>query len=479
MASNPKFAWTTKCNNGNAYQMIISQNGYAGSSDEPEAPGSPIKLTYNTLDNFIDPMRTSQCKVSLESMTEQQYNEFFNSDFADYQLQIIQQVPFTGDVVWTGWLKAEEHSEEWVDPPYSIDLTFVDGLAELKKQEFKASGGALFTGQMHVIEILRHCLNGLGEDYAGPLDIVEVVNIYDDGMTDGTANSPLKQLFTDSGSYRVIKNKIQEGMSKYDVIYELLYSLNCHIFQKDSQWHVVRAFEYTEDVLTFRSFAPSVGSESSTTQQANGTISHKADSVGAANPATDEFVMLGESGIMGERRKIGGVIYTYLPNKYTYVNSAINANAIFSSEMGIDPDENLPLLWRRSAPLTNAQCEPIHITDVKRIKAPVAPRSSRPGRLLIDVEKDDIIKKVTGDEDPPDWHIFFDDSLTSFDSTRFIDAQDVEGTYVTTSDKLAIFLRHWEPISGQRWKMNSTVQVTDVGSATDYFLQSNGTWWII
>ena len=106
-------------------------------------------------------------------------------------------------------------------------------MAELKREEFKTSGGALHSGQKHEIEVLRFCLNTLGEDFTvDALDIIEILNVYDDNMADGVANSPMVQTFVDAGAYRTIRNRVEEGLTKYDVLDKLLKSRGMFIVQK-------------------------------------------------------------------------------------------------------------------------------------------------------------------------------------------------------------------------------------------------------
>lgn len=480
MPSNTKYSWTTKCENGNAYQILIAKKNYSGGSSEPEVPANPITLTYNSVDNVFDPIRTSECGVMLESMTEHQYEEFFSSSYEDYQVQIKQTTPATNDIIWTGFIKGERHSEPWVVPPYDVNLTFTDGLSELKKEEFKTSGGDFFEGQMHGIEILRHCLNGLNADYGGPLDIWEIFNVYDNSIVDGAPNSAISQIFFDSAAYRVVRNKEIKAMSKYDVIYELLYSLNCHIVQKQSRWYIIRGIELDENNLTFRSFSPSVGSESAQAQLAFGTISHQADLVSVESAGNSDFVMLEQSGVMGKRHKLGGVEYVYRPNKFNYANGAMNANNAFTEENGVT-DENLPKGWTRSAAITTTDCfASIRKASLRGgLKFRVTQRTRRAGRIMYDIEKDDVFAKQIGDPDPPELLLNFNDAYNVFTPTRYIDADEIVETYITTSDKLVIWgdFISYVPYPNA-FATRFRVKITD-SALTDYYLMSDGTWSLV
>lgn len=468
---------------GKTWNVKIRKKGYTGSSSTKEGVAEPVTISWEGSDFFWKPsVKPSTCIIGFSATTEFEFKEFFDAVYEDYQVVITD--ADTNAVVWVGYNEPGDYNEPYTDLPYQVSLTFTDGLNNLKNEEFK-DGANLFTGQQHIIEAMRHCLNTIGTNYAsdgeGPRSIVEIFNVYEEDMSDGVAVSSLVQMFVDVALYRIIKDKIEEGMSKWDVLDAILTSIGCNIFQAGGFWYVIRVKEYKESELTFRFFLPLEGNESNTATSSNGTISHTINSVGESTLSTSDVIMTERSGVLMVRPKIGRATYLYRPNKRNFNNGAVNMNSQFFENFDVDSTTSLPLFWERSGALTTANCKaiPFAATDRQLTYETSTNKVSRRGaQFSRNINKGDVLKVLDNVHKKPDFIIQWAQDLLAEDATKYI-FQTTKSTFVNTLDKFAIFHKF-----EQSQKVNGTgetrhpyfVKLTDLSGPTDYYLLADGSW---
>ena len=481
MANDQKYnlLFGTTGRGGKTWDVRIRKKGYSGANALKTGGANPVTISWAGSDFFWNPsVKPSTCTISFKSLTEFEYMEFFDAAFEDYQVVIVDND--TSSVVWVGYNEPGAYQEPYTDTPYPVTLRFTDGLNNLKNEEFK-DGANLFTGQQHLIEVMRHCLNTIGTNYAsdgqGPRNIVEIFNVYETNMTDGVAASALAQMFVDVSLYRIIKDKIEEGMSKWDVLDAVLTSIGCHIFQAGGFWYVIRAKEYKETQLTFRTFLPLEGNESNTATSSNGTISHTINSVGEAALTSSDVIMTDRSGSLIVRPKLGRAAVLYRPNKRNFDNGAVNMNSQFFEDYDVDSATSLPLFWERSALLTTSDCLaiPQNSTDRKGLKFSTS--RSVPPRILRNINKSDVLKVPENVHKVSNFFIRWDGEANSGATGKYI-FQTIKSVFVNVADKMAIYHRwkQWRLAGGFTTKQPFFVKITDLSTTTDHFLLSNGAW---
>ena len=322
---------------GNEYQVKIYQDGYASTVSELDAFGDGIKLEYNTVSDVFSPIRGSELTCSVKNEDNFDFADFYNSDYGAFKAELVD-VTDSNTVIWTGFSAAENYSEPFVDFPYPSNLTFTCGLGELKNVEF--TDASLHNGQMHIIEILRWCLNGLNS-----LQIVDVFNVYASGQTTAATVSPLTQTFVDVGIFRKIDANTRKGFSSYDVLKDVLTSLGCFIVQRKNRWWIIRVKEQEAD-LYYRIFVPSIGAESATVVTTNGSI----DPLVTVLDTSDELTFINSSAGMNFNDRVRKVVYKFDPQHDK--SAGLLENGDFKFSWGLEnetisgsTDFNLPLGW--------------------------------------------------------------------------------------------------------------------------------------
>jgi hypothetical protein len=170
-------------------------------------------------------------------------------------------------------------------------LEFTCGLSHLKYVRFQ-DGATLYSGQKSLIEVIRLCLNKLDV----PLGLIrEFVNVYDDSMTSTTTSSMLNQTFVDCGLYKEEQNGVEVGFMCHRVLEEILKCFNCHLFQYDVRWQIIRWQEYEDATMYYREFDANVGSESTITVSGSGSLTTNKRVVTGVTGLSTELVLNNQS----------------------------------------------------------------------------------------------------------------------------------------------------------------------------------------
>jgi len=318
----------------NQYQVKIYKDGYASSITELTAFSDGINLTYDTVSEIFSPIRGSQLTCSVKNEDNFDFSTFWEGDYGLFKAELVD-VTNLNTVIWTGKSQPENYSEPFVDFPYPTNLTFTCGLGELKNIEFTDT--ALHAGQMHILQILRWCLNG-----SNSLAIADVFNAYASGQTTTVSVSPLTQMFVDVGVFRKVDENARKGMNCYEVLKEVLKSLGCFIVQHNNFWWVIRAKEL-EATLYYRTFAAAVGTESSTTVASSGNNSP----VVVALDTADELTFINQDANMSIEDRVRKVVYRLDPQHDKA--SGLLENGDFKFSWGVGTAEwSMPLGWTKS-----------------------------------------------------------------------------------------------------------------------------------
>lgn len=244
------------------YKLEIFKEGYGGASSEMELAKSPLTIRHNNTSVF-DAIKQTTAKLKIIVTTEGQYDEFLTATYGEFKLVVTKDPNGTNEIIFNLYNQSEIGTESYIQPPYILDLKFTCGLSHLKFVRFD-DAGTLYTGQKHVLEVLRLCLNQLPDNQ----NIIESVNVYEDGHAATVNDSPLTQTYVDSSVYIKEKEtggvKEVKGMFCFDVIKNILESFLSHIYHYNNAWYIVRIEEYADNNLNLRTYLPRPANESST-----------------------------------------------------------------------------------------------------------------------------------------------------------------------------------------------------------------------
>ena len=262
-----------------------------------------------------------------------------SAESGDHDNHIIS-LEFSADnVIWTttgftirglGSLRVENINVNYV----RLKVTTAEGSASVVSWDIKPS----YSGQKALIEVIRLALNIL----PSPLNIREVVNVYEDDINSTTTDSMLNQIYVDSSLYReLIKSENEEEgeqeqpLMAYNVLNEIFKALYVHIFQWNGIWYLIRKQEYKEAINYYRDFNANVGTESTITVDGTGNFVNLRTITNENNVATDIILTAADS----EKEifpPVNRVKLTYKQQNLDYKSNNLTKNGYFK-ETTINP----------------------------------------------------------------------------------------------------------------------------------------------
>lgn len=145
---------------------------------------------------------------------------------------------------WTGYLVADYGEEPYEQPPYPVLLKATDGLDYLKNYQYD-DDGEYYTGRRLESQIILDILGKIGYN-----SFNEYINLYENGMNTGVADSPLDQIYIDSELFK--------DMNCYEVLEEVLKKYGASIRQWAGQFCLYRPVEFDGATVYGRVFTDSV-----------------------------------------------------------------------------------------------------------------------------------------------------------------------------------------------------------------------------
>lgn len=207
--------------NGDDVDIFISKKNYAGVAQQRSLGRAPIlkrERNGNILGTSLEIF--AECKVDGE------FSQLYTSSADEFRVEVYKRQT----LLWRGFVSPELYSEPDIAPPYDVQIIATDGLGELKDALFSQN---LLSLHNHLDNILEH--TGL----VLPIGIVSSLS-WDDQQVN---HSPYT-LLTDTGID--LSNRIDD--SCYDVLQDILRSLNACITQQDGGWLVIRESDLYDNV---------------------------------------------------------------------------------------------------------------------------------------------------------------------------------------------------------------------------------------
>ena len=279
-----------------SYRIEIYKEGYASSSTEiNNIAGGSISVSRDG--DVLEVVQGTKMSFGLYNDTEGLYKEFREAAYGDYMIKLIQDPTGTPLTKFVGYNQSEIYTESYDQPPYTATLEWTCGLSHLKHVRFDNSG-TLYTGQKTIIEVLRLCLNKLGN----PLAIRDIVNVYEDSINATTTDSMLNQIYVDVSVYKEQEQEggstVESGFFCNEVLEEILKPFLINVYQDNGIWYVVRVQEYLDTTIYYRDFNANVGTESTVTVDGTGNYTTNKRTVTGTNGTATELVLVAPSSEM-------------------------------------------------------------------------------------------------------------------------------------------------------------------------------------
>jgi hypothetical protein len=214
-------------------KVDLLQEGYSGAVTSISPAFNTFTIEWNgDRENVLKPVRGAIANFNVQATSAGQFDEFFSAYEKEWQLRFY----YDGSLYWTGWVMVGEHIEEIAYPPYEVNFKAYD-LGLLQDVYFDATR----EDDDSMIDVINHALAQTGISQ----NIKEVVNLYEDSITDGIGVTPLTQINVHQPAYL---DDEWNGLTYYEVLERILMPFNAVLFQDNGVWNIVRvpdvAFEH-------------------------------------------------------------------------------------------------------------------------------------------------------------------------------------------------------------------------------------------
>jgi hypothetical protein len=232
--------------NNTVCKFEIYERAYAGASEEVEAAGDNLTLTYENEGKIFTSFRGSRASVTLSSRTSRKFYELFEKDEREHYGRIL----IGGVVKWTGWNVPDIFTEAWGNPPFQTNLNFTDGIGGLKNLIFPDVNANGYTGTISEKDAIIAALNRIGLR----LNVNIACNIREERMD--TGSQPIEQSLINVEAFVTFSQGERTAISCYDALDKILRSWNAVLFQEGNEWWIVREPELYSSPLVYKKFDP-------------------------------------------------------------------------------------------------------------------------------------------------------------------------------------------------------------------------------
>lgn len=219
MAYGKKYILSFVSDRGNDYRVEVLQQGYTDAAVNKSFGAAPV-LNIEDGDGRV---KGSSLAFSIQADTEGELSGLYTTNNKEYKVLLYR----NNSLYWQGYLLPELYAENYVDPPYDVEVTATDQLATLKDVPYQGEDV-----QTSLLDIIKGIL------LQTQLDIPCKIH-----MQLTTAQGALL-----STSY--ISAAAYNGQSCYDVLNAILLSCNCSIMQMANEWVIASLTDATTSYTT-------------------------------------------------------------------------------------------------------------------------------------------------------------------------------------------------------------------------------------
>jgi hypothetical protein len=267
--------------NGAGVTVDIYDADFVGSATEFTTKTCQITYDSNANDDLSSPIIGSRAKVGMVIPVINSILTTFVEDFATAEEDrfTIEIGKSSGpDVVWRGILVPDFTGEEDTAPSFIFNLSAVCGLGLLKKKPYH-DGSAIYTGIDRFTEHLTTALSKLAhtDGFWGGSDVFlkTAVDWWAASMASGATDDAMFQGGVDHAAfydYGTQGNVDKDVISCYDVVWHILKTFECRIFQIDGSWWIEQISYRTSSSYYTRHYSKTGGYLSNATNSGVNTI---------------------------------------------------------------------------------------------------------------------------------------------------------------------------------------------------------------
>ena len=215
----------------------VLDSDYTGAATEVLGGGTPLKIRQlGQDDEKYTNIKATEAVAEFQSTSNLQYVDVFAYANKRFSAALIK----NEETVWQGWAAPEYYIEPFIPVPYITSLRFTDGLVELKNKQFTPEDNDLTTVKKTGISYFARALAVIGHEL--PIDTAIDIDFTSDGIT--YTSRVMERLKFD---WRVFRNEDGTYWTWYEVIDELLKTLQAKLYQDGGRWVIERVDQKFED----------------------------------------------------------------------------------------------------------------------------------------------------------------------------------------------------------------------------------------
>lgn len=222
MAYGVLYEFRRTSTNGADILITISQRNYEGEVKKRSLGRAPVIKRENNGHIY-----GTSCELYAECLVDGELSQLYTSDAYEFRVAVYR----NDSLLWMGFVSPELYSEPDVAPPYDVQIIATDGLGELKNFNFQKRGVA------SILDHLDALMDKTGIDTSW--NVVSGLRY----INENGAASYDKDILSVK-----IDLDHEEGNSYYDVLQNLLSSLNANITQHNGKYLIFRETDFINKV---------------------------------------------------------------------------------------------------------------------------------------------------------------------------------------------------------------------------------------
>lgn len=233
--------------NGTQFRVDVYDNDWSSGSTTIDIKYCRISYDSESNDDTNSPLLGSRADIGISVPSTSTTLETFITDFADGQENrfFIEVTKIASSlVIWRGIATPDFTGEEDTAPYYVFRLSAACGLALLKKKPYH-DGSAIYTGIERFTKHLTKALSKIAhtDTFWGATDVFlkTAVDWWATSMASGADDDALFQGGVDNAAFYDYKTQgsvDKDVLSCWDVLWHILKTFNCRLYQNEGVWWV-------------------------------------------------------------------------------------------------------------------------------------------------------------------------------------------------------------------------------------------------
>ena len=223
----------------NTYKIELLKDGFTDPSTAiVDLKLNSISINYQGKkgDNAI--IKGTSFSISFLADSSNLYDSIFESNYKDYKLNYINDD--SSSLIWTGYIKPDNLTRNYLGNKYFINLNAIDGLADLKNIDFKSIQGRGLNNRYTILEIIKEAvsLTDIELDFKIQLNTYEAEWMNSDECALNKTSIQTRRFWTS-------KDGKIKYYNAYDVLEGVLKPFNAQIKQLNGYYNISTIFEPT------------------------------------------------------------------------------------------------------------------------------------------------------------------------------------------------------------------------------------------